>query len=144
MERQNRLQSRETGSHHFRAAAEPSEEVRFDESGGDAKVSFDPGFVQPHGNAVTVLAQVHQRAIVAGIVVEDGHAVRDLVPHHCADLLVGVSAVGPGRDQDHHVLEPDNAVKLLENRRDHDVSWLGARSVADGDGDGRARPEQVA
>ena len=87
VQRQDGVQPRQARCDQLRAAAEPGEEVRFDESGGDADVRVNPAFVQPDRYAVPVDAQVDQRVAVPGVVVDDFHAVRDLVPHHLADLL---------------------------------------------------------
>jgi hypothetical protein len=76
-------------------------------------------------------------------VVDHAYGVGDLGAEHGPDLLVGVAAVGAGRDEHHHVVEGDDPLELLEHRRDHQVSGLRTGAVAHGDGDALPGPEQV-
>ena len=97
----------------------------------------DPHAVDPHRHAVAVLAEEGQRGLVARVVVDDPHALDDVVAEHRPDLLVGVAAVRAGGDEDHDVVVAD--AQLVEDGGDHLVARLGAGAVAHRDRDLHAR-----
>ena len=96
------------------------------------------------GHVVAEPADPRQRGVVAGVVVDDPDRVDDLVAEHRAQLRRRVAAVGAGRDEEHDVVEGDDAVELVEDRGDHDVARLRARDVTDADRDRLAAPDELA
>ena len=135
VQRQRRLEAREARGDELRTAGEAGEEVRLDEAGGDADIGGDPLAVEPHRHVGAVAAHPGQRALVAGIVVDDAHGGEHLVAEHRAQLVGRVAAMGAGGDEHDDVLEPHEALELLEQGGHDDLARLRARAVADADRD---------
>ena len=76
--------------------------------------------------------------------IDNTHAVDDVVPEHLPQLGVGVLAMGAGRDENDDVLEADDAVELLEQRGYDNTSRLRACAVAHRDRDCLPRPDAIA
>ncbi len=138
VEHESRLEPRETGSVQLRAAAEPGEEVRLDETGRDADVRVDPLTVEPHRN-VHHLSAVAQRALVASVVVHDSHPLAHLSTEHRLELGGRVAPMGPGGDEHDDVVGVGDALELVEHRWDHEVPGLRSGAVAHRDRDRLAR-----
>ena len=129
VERERRLEARKTGSDQLRPAAEPGEEVRLDEAGRDADVRVDPLAVEPHRH-VHHLSAVPEAALVAGVVVHDSHSLEHVVAEHRVELGRGVAPMGAGGNEHDDVVGVDDALELVEHRRDHQMPRLRSGAVA--------------
>ena len=134
MELHDGIEAGESGGDHLRAAAEPGEEVRFDESGGDAHVRFEPRAVQPNGDAARRFAGVLQRLGVERAVVDDAIAACDVGAEHLIELFGSVGTVGSRRYEDGDLIVRDVG-EFPQERGQDGLGRHGASDVADGDGD---------
>ena len=123
----------------FGPPREAGEEVRLDEAGRDPDVGLDPAPVQPDrdvgAEAPTQTSDASSRASW----LTTPTAASTSSPNIAAQLLRGVPAMGAGGDEHDDVLETDDAVELLQDRRDDDLARLGPGAVAGADRDRLAR-----
>ena len=77
VQHQHRLETREPGGHHLRAAAEAGEEVRLDEPGRDPDVGVHPRAIQvTPARRWTSCRRAPSDAAIAAVVVDDAIAAR--------------------------------------------------------------------
>ena len=143
VELERRRESGKARGDHLRSAAEAGEEVRFHESGRDPDVGIHPLAGEEDGH-VADHPEVDETRIVAGVVIDDTPRAQDLVTQHLPPLVGGRRPMGPGRDEDDHVLRPDDAVDGLHDRLEHHGARLGAGDVADRDRDTLSASDDVA
>ena len=117
---EHRLEAGETGRDHLRAAAEAGEEVRLDEAGRDPHVGLDPRAVEPHGHAAPSRPSQTSDAASRASWLTTRDRVDDVVAEHRPSSSSRVAAVRAGRDEDRRRPRRDDAVELVEDRRDHD------------------------
>ena len=134
----HRVEPGQPGSDQLRAPAEAGEEVRLDEPRGDPHVGIDPRLVQRDGYVAGEPPDPAERGGVAGVVVDDPHTVEDVGTEHRLELGRGVRPMGAGGDENHDVVRIDDAVELVEQRRDHHSARLGSGAVAHRDRHGLA------
>jgi hypothetical protein len=139
---QDGLEPGQSRRHQLGSAAEAGEEVRLDKAGRDAEVGLDPEPVQPHRHAVPVRAEPGQGGWITGVVVHHGEPGRHAAEHP-VDLLRAVAAMGARGHQHHDVLDTDDALELVQDRRDDDVPRLRPGAVAHRDRDRGARAHQL-
>jgi len=132
----HRLQPGEAGHQRLGAAREAGEEVRLDEAGQDRDRRLQVQPVEINGVAARGRAPVHQRAVVARVVVDHAVAARDHGSEHLIELGRRVGAVRPRRHQDSDVLARHTSpLKLSQQGRQHTVAGHRARAVVDHDHD---------
>ena len=140
---EHRLEAREAGRDHLRAAAEAGEEVRLDEPGRDPDVGVHPGPVQRHRHAGRRRADVDERRGVAAVVVDDAVAARDVGAEHLLVFGRRVDAMRAGRDQDRDVFGR-MLRQLVKDRLERLLPRLRARDVADRNRDRLPGPDDLA
>ena len=121
-------QSGQTGHGWFWAAGEAGEEMRLYEAGEDADAGLQVQAVEVDRGAAAAQAQVGQRGVVAGVVVDHLVSVGDLGPEHPVQLFRGIGAVGARRHQDGDLFARQMG-QLGQQGWQHAVAWHRAGAV---------------
>ena len=143
VQRHHGLETRKPGRDHLGAPAEPGEEMRLDEAGGDPNVGVQKLPVQMHGDTGGRASDIRQRRRVTGVVVDHAVAVEDVAAEHPLELGRRVRAVGSRGNQDRDVFRSDLR-HLFEERPQHLSTRLGAGDVAYGNGHALALTHELA
>ncbi len=114
------------------AAAEAGEEMRLDEAGDDAHVRLRQLAVDEGGSAVAHRAELCQRVLVFGFVIEHAVMARDLRREHFFQFRRGIGPVGAELVEQGDVLGR-HAGQIFQQPGDQAVIGRGARQVGEGD-----------